>query len=297
MQLLTDFLNYLAIEKNYSPETVRTYKTNVTLIANFINEKYGINSIHSINELKALTHSMLRSYLVAQSLQKSTIQTRIYSLRSFLKYHLKKGNLDTNPASRLQIPKKQKRLPVFIRQEDISILLDKTTWEPDFEGVRDKAIIELLYSAGLRRAEIGGLKYTDINWNNRTVKILGKGNKERIVPFGIPAYKAMQTYITHCEANTISFQPIFFSDKKGTPLTLNKIYLIVKQRLGSIPSLTKRSPHILRHTFATHLVDSGADLNAVKELLGHKSLASTQVYVHNTISKLKNIHNQAHPRS
>jgi integrase/recombinase XerC len=197
----------------------------------------------------------------------------------------------------VKVPKAEKKLPGFLKEDAITPLFEGLEYPDTFEGQRDKALLEVLYGCGLRRSELISLEYKHIDWPNQTIKVMGKGRKERIVPLGSFASQALKDYLKVCDDQGISYRAEVFVLENGNPLYPRLVHRIVEKHLNQVCSLQKKSPHVLRHTFATHLLNRGADLNAIKELLGHKSLAATQVYVHNSISKLKDVYHKAHPKA
>jgi len=225
-----------------------------------------------------------------------TVNRKISSLKSFFKYLLKTGVIENNPTQKIQGLKNPKRLPVFIDEGSLGTVFSSFAFKEGFEGQRDKLIIDILYQTGLRRAEILNLREGDLDIYNLQLKVLGKRNKERIIPFSIELKRNLESYL-HVKNQYKLNSPYLLVTLKNTPLSPQKISRIVKEVLSSVTTNQKKSPHVLRHTFATHLLNNGADINAVKELLGHASLSATQVYTHNTIDKLKKSYNQAHPRS
>jgi integrase/recombinase XerC len=220
------------------------------------------------------------------------------SLRSFYKFLLKQGHLKSDPSQRLQALKTPKRLPQFVQEKDINLLFDHHKFENDFFGLRDKLVLELLYGTGMRRAELTGLDDGSINLGSHQLKVLGKRNKERIIPISKSVSALIGDYIlARNEHFGISVAPKLILTDKGEPCYPMLVYRTVTKYLNGVVSLEKRSPHILRHSYATHLLNNGADLNAVKDLLGHSSLAATQVYTHNSLEKLKKVFQQAHPKA
>ena len=294
------FKSYLELEKNYSPHTVLAYTRDLDFFREFMEEAYEFDPADP-EELDAVTHRMIRSWMgdmLEQGISKRSVARKIASLNHWYKWLLKTGKIEANPARKVTVPKYEKKLPAFLKEGSIETLFENVEYPDSLEGKRDRAILEVFYSCGLRRSELIGLKHVDIDFHNRTLKVLGKGRKERMIPFGEPAELAMQAYMEAVRGEGFDYKDHFFINaKNGKPLTSNKVYKIVEFYLKQSCTLSKTSPHVLRHTFATHLLNNGADLNAIKELLGHTSLAATQVYVHNSIQKLKNVYNQAHPKA
>ena len=244
-------------------------------------------------------HSMIRSWLVflmEQGDSPRSVNRKLTSLKSFYRFLLKEGVVDYNPMRKIISPKTSKRLPEFIETEKIMALIEQMADIKGFSGLRNRIIVEMFYNTGIRLSELLTLKETDIDFHSDTIKVLGKRNKERLIPFTKKFGSLLKVYIAEKE-KSFGLVPELFLTNKGGKMYPKLIYLIVKNHLAGVTTLDKKSPHVLRHTFATHLLNNGAELNAVKELLGHANLAATQVYTHNTIEKLKRIYKQAHPRA
>ncbi len=294
-QYQEEFLDHLRFQKRYSAHTITSYQNDLAAFIIFLYEEFGEVDI---NQIKA---SFIRSWLAGMKdneMSSRSINRKISTLRSFFKYLLKNEIVKVSPVTAIISPKTPKRLPQFVEENDTYDLFTQISFSDDFKGLTEKIILEVLYNTGMRKAELIGLKEYNIDYMNSQVKVLGKGNKERIIPINKELSKSLQFYIAEKkklfgkdEENT------FFVSNKGLPLDPKTIYNIVKKYLSQVTTIEKRSPHILRHSFATHLMNNGADLNAVKELLGHSSLAATQVYTHNTIEKLKDVYKKAHPKA
>jgi len=287
------FLAYIQYEKRYSPHTVTAYRTDLDQFFAFLSAQYQITEITDVD------HAMIRSWLVflmEYGDSPRSVNRKLTSLKSFYRFLLKEGVVENNPMRRIISPKTSKRLPEFVESENMVALFEDFANRGGFSGIRDSIIIEMFYNTGIRLSELMNLKERDIDFHSDTIKVLGKRNKERIIPFSKKFGLLIKEYIKEKE-KTFGAVPQLFLTDSGRKMYAKCIYLIVKRHLGSITTLEKKSPHILRHTFATHLLNNGADLNAVKELLGHASLAATQVYTHNTIERLKEIYKQAHPRA
>jgi integrase/recombinase XerC len=292
---IQDFLNYLRFQKRYSPHTSISYETDLTEFFQFLAmEEMADLPLASIKAI------FIRNWLASlkeAGRSAKTINRKISALKSFFKYQLKKGVIAASPMITVVSPKISKRLPQYVEQQQIDTLFNHVEFPDNWEGVTHRLILLLLYNTGMRRAELTGLREAQVDTGNNTLKVLGKGNKERIIPISSSLMSQVQQYMaakrTQFEAGNTEF---LLLTGKGTPLYDRYVYSIVKQYLSLVTTIDKKSPHILRHTFATHLTGNGADLNAVKELLGHSSLAATQVYTHNTIARLKDAHKKAHPK-
>ena len=289
------FLEYLQFEKRYSQHTLISYKTDLYQFVDYLQVEY--DGILLVN----VTSSFVRSWLASMrndKLTAKTINRKISTLKSFYKFLMKSGELKQSPLATIVSPKIQKRLPSFVSEPDMETLQRHIEYSNDWKGLISKIIIELLYATGMRLSELITLKTSNVDFYNNQVKVLGKGNKERIIPVSKEVMFLLKTYIAEKEKlNFNNEQSHLLVTENGKSLYAKYVYLVVKKNLSYVTTLKKKSPHILRHTFATHLTNNGADLNAVKELLGHASLAATQVYTHNTIDKLKDIHKQAHPKA
>ncbi|MBI5010667.1 MAG: tyrosine recombinase XerC [Bacteroidia bacterium] len=295
MNYKESFLQYLMIEKRYSPHTVRSYLNDLDQFESFLNE-----SGHSDNPSEVTSHD-IRAWIVSMldaEYSAVSVHRKISSLRVYFRFLRKEGVLKNDPLQKVVVPKRKKRLPVFIEEKAMSTLLDDVSFGEDFEGVRNKTIIEMLYLTGMRRSELIGLKDSDIDLSEATVKVTGKRNKQRIIPLVKPFIKNLGIYMTmRDEYLNTKISEWFFVTGKGNKLYDKFVYNIVKGYLALVTTADRKSPHILRHTFATHMLNNGADLNSIKELLGHANLSATQVYTHNTFEKLKKIYKQAHPRA
>jgi len=289
------FLDYLRFQKRYSPHTVVSYKNDLDAFFAFLSAQFGDTPLSDIKTV------FVRSWLAElkeQGMESRSINRKISTLKSFFKYQLRQQTILVSPMTAIISPKVSKRLPQFVDKKDISTLLEDVEFPDTWEGKTDELILQLFYNTGIRQAELVGLKEVDISKNNGTIKVLGKGSKERIIPVSNPLMNAMQQYMAEkkrlLEKYDTNFLLVTAAGKKLYP---RYVYNCVNKYLSLVTTIDKKSPHVLRHTFATHLMNSGADLNAVKELLGHSSLAATQVYTHNTIEKLKDIHKKAHPKA
>jgi integrase/recombinase XerC len=288
------FLSYIEYERRYSRHTLESYGNDLEQFYFYLKSEY------QKEEMELATHLEIRSWIVQMMEHKITprsINRKLSTLKSFFKFLMRKGVVKKSPLSKVLAPKTSKRLPVFVEKAGIERLLTDIEFSDDFEGKRDKMILDLFYNTGMRRSELNNLRETDIDSYNSQIKVLGKGNKERIIPIQPQLRTALKEYVEMKNQSIVTPSIYLFVDREGKLLNPSNIYQIVRKYLNLITTIDKKSPHVLRHTFATHLMNNGADINAVKELLGHASLAATQVYTHNTIDKLKNIYKQAHPKA
>lgn len=289
------FTDYLLLEKNYSKLTVKAYQGDLESFQNFIATEYHSKAIKKVN------YSQIRSWIVSlveADITNRSINRKISSLNTYYKFLLKVGDIKQNPLAKHKALKTSKKVQIPFSEQEIKMVLDDLNFDDSFEGLRDKLIIELFYSTGIRRIELVELKISSIDIHNKTVKVLGKRNKERIVPLLNSVKETLKNYLE--ERNrllAIEDTGHLLLTKKGVKIYETLVYRIINDYFSLASSKVKKSPHILRHSFATHLLNQGADLNAVKELLGHTSLAATQVYTHNSIAELKKVHLKAHPRS
>lgn len=292
MNHLSSFIAFIEFEKRYSPNTILAYRNDVEQFAVFLDQFKS--------SLDEASHFHIRSWMVSLMKDGDTarsINRKISSLKSFYKFLLRKGVIQNNPTAKVITPKTSKKIPVFVEENSMEKLLNQIKFEDDIFGKRDKLIIELLYATGMRRSELRNIKDADLDSWNSQIKVLGKGNKERLVPLHPSMVIKIQHFIDERKKMLPEYQyPFLLFGKKMLPIKDYDIYTIVKKNLAIVTTLEKKSPHILRHSFATHLLNKGAEINAIKEILGHANLAATQVYTHNTIEKLKNVHKQAHPR-
>ena len=296
MMFKEQFFNYLIFEKRTSNHTVEAYKTDILQFEMFASSLFNL---HDIAEADSDTIRTWIVNLLEHGISTRSVNRKISSLKAFYFYLIKIDVIKINPMEKVITPKTSKRLPVFLEVPTMDKLFSsEILFTDDFQGVRDRAIMEIFYATGMRRAELLGLKFSDIDFYEQTLKVLGKRNKERIIPFGKHLADILENYFNfYAQKWELNQNSCIFVSEKGVPLTSQSVSKIVHKYLDMITTVDKRSPHVLRHTFATHLLNQGADINAIKELLGHSSLAATQIYTHNTISKLKSIYNQAHPRA
>lgn len=292
---LKPFIDYLLLEKNYSVLTVNAYQKDLEVFSEFIKVTYDTEVIKHVN------YSQIRSWIVCmveKGLSNRSINRKVSALNTYFKFLLKIGDIDQNPLSKHKALKTSKKIQVPFSESEITTVLDDLNFDDDFEGIRNKLVIELFYSTGIRRIELVELSLASIDLDNKTLKVLGKRNKERIVPLLDSVVKTISKYlISRNKLDGIIDANSLFLTKKGFKIYETLVYRIINEYFSKASTKVKKSPHILRHSFATHLLNQGADLNAVKELLGHSSLAATQVYTHNSIAELKKVHVDAHPRS
>ena len=292
---ISDFLNYLQYQKRYSRHTVISYKNDLESFDGFISHSYGPVLLSDIKS--AFIRTWLAS-LKEKGITSRTISRKISTLKSFFKYHIKKEVIAFSPMSAISSPKSGKKLPQFIDKKDIETLFKYVEFPDNWQGATEKLILQLFYNTGIRQAELLQLQNNHFDAGNSSIKVLGKGNKERIIPVSADIGNSIRNYINEKTALFPGLENNFlFVNVKGRKLYARYVYNIVNKYLSLVTTIDKKSPHILRHTFATHLTNNGADLNAVKELLGHSSLAATQIYTHNTIEKLKDAYKKAHPKA
>lgn len=288
--MVVEFLAYLKHQKRYSEHTIAAYERDVEQFAVWLGGE---------EELKKAVHTDVRAWLLQLLSEKKsqvTIHRKISSLKSFYRYQMQHGVLKINPVIGLTLPKKEKRLPTFLKEKEVSALFSKLEYPHNFEGLRDETILNLFYGTGIRVSELASLKVTSVDYSRKVLKVLGKRNKERFIPLLPFLITILQNYLA-IRNSEIGENDSLFVNMSNQSLNRNQIYYIVKKYLSQVSSALKRSPHVLRHTFATQMLNSGADINALKELLGHSSLAATQVYTHSTKEQLKKDYKQAHPRA
>ena len=289
------FLQYLKIEKRYSPHTIRSYTNDLDSFYSFL------SSADQPDEPGAVTSHDIRAWIVSMMENGYTavsVHRKISCLRVFYRYLRKEGVVKSDPLEKVVLPKRKKTLPGFVEESSLSELLDNNHFGDDFPGIRNRAIIEMFYLTGMRRAELIGLRNFDVDLEEGSVKVTGKRNKQRIIPITKSLSKSLKEYIKIRDNNFEKKQgDWFFLTDKGNKLYDKYVYNTVNRYLSMVTTIEKKSPHILRHTFATHMLNHGADLNSIKELLGHANLSATQIYTHNTFEKLKQIYKQAHPRA
>lgn len=291
--LKSSFLDYLAYEKNYSPRTVKEYSDDLKAF-----ELY-FKSIEDALDWKTLDSDVIRQWIVfmmERGNSASTVGRRLSALRSFYKYLLKKKLISVNPVYGIRAPRKQKVLPVFLKEKEMNRLFDTVMSGTDFESVRDRLILLMFYMTGVRLSELIGMDVSDVDFSMNRVKVTGKRNKQRIIPVGDELLAELDAYMKLRAAQAVA-TPALFVDVKGQRLTKAKVETLTRYYLGMVTTLHKRSPHVLRHTFATSMLNNHAALESVKELLGHESLSTTEVYTHVTFDELIKVYNEAHPRA
>lgn len=287
------FLDYLRFEKRYSEHTVTAYRNDLEQFFAFLLSQFDAPALEQV------TAGMVRSWMAELKNDGQTaksINRKISALKSFFKFQLKQGVLQQTPLTTIVTPKISKRLPSFVDQRDIQTLFEYVEFPDTWKGRTERLVLQLFYHTGMRLSELVNLKESQLDAHYSQLKVLGKGNKERILPLAAPLMQALLAYIKDKPAVAAPV-PHVFVNEKGKPLYARYVYSLVKNNLSKVTTVQKKSPHVLRHSFATHLTNNGADLNAVKELLGHSSLAATQVYTHNTIEKLKEVFKKAHPKA
>ena len=293
----SDFIDFLRYEKRVSPHTVTAYEHDLAQFSTFMEEKLDIYQLENVQTEDIRT--WIISLLEDEELQAKSVNRKVSAVRALYRYKLKIKELSYNPTLVVHAPKIPKKLPQYVDQKDMAHLFDDVPFEETFEGLRDRTILELFYATGMRLSELLNIKTQDIHLQDNTILILGKRNKERLIPFGNHMSKLLTCYMENlqkkfCEGTKNNY---IFVTANGEQLYPKAVYRIVRKYLDMVTTIDKRSPHVLRHTFATHMLNNGADLNAIKTILGHSSLAATQVYTHNSIEQLKSIYNQAHPRA
>ncbi|NBO58731.1 MAG: integrase [Chitinophagia bacterium] len=288
------FQDFIKFERRYSTHTTRAYKDDLEHFSQFLKSQFEVDLVDQINA------SMIRTWMAAFAAQKvlpRTINRKVSTLKSFFKFCLVKQWMEVSPAKTIQVLKTKKRLPTYVEQEQIENLLRNDFFPDDFDGRMEYLVVVILYQTGMRVSELVNLKDTQIDLPRAQIKVLGKGNKERVIPIGNELISIIKNYIE--ERNKINMEDFpkqFLVNSRHKHPTARQLYSIVKKYLSLVTTADKKSPHVLRHSFATHLTSNGAELNAVKELLGHSSLAATQVYTHNSIDRLRDIHKKSHPK-
>ena len=291
---ISSFTDHLKFEKRYSVHTVRSYHDDLIQFRDYLVTSFGSITVQEISA------TMVRSWLASlknDGIGSRSINRKISTLKSFFKYIIRTGGLSKNPLTGIVSPKVSKRLPVFVEERDMNTLFSHVEFDEGWNGRTGRLAMQMLYELGLRLSELVNCRESQIDIGNRQIKILGKGNKERIIPVNATLLASIREYIKKKPAEfEVCDRNYLLVNDKGKKLYPKYVYRLTTKFLPEVTTVKKKSPHIFRHSFATHLMNNGAELNAVKELLGHASLAATQVYTHNTIEKLKNVHKKAHPR-
>jgi len=293
--MIERFLHYIEFEKRYSARTIQAYEHDLTAFFEFALRRFRVSDFQKVD------HKMIRSWittLMDDGVSARSVQRKISALKAFYRYQQREDNITSNPTTRLILPKMSKRLTPFIPKSYMDGLLDDDKFSDDFSGFRDKMMLDMFYATGMRRMELVRLKEADVDLSNQTIKIMGKGGKMRYVPVssGLKRLINEYRYVKNREFGSDSSDAFFVTDD-GRAVYEQFVYRKVRHYLSQQDKLEKCSPHVMRHTFATHLLDEGADIRAIQELLGHSGLATTQIYTHNTIENLKTIYKQAHPRA
>ena len=289
------FKEYLEFEKKYSIHTVNAYLKDVDVFEQFIKIQFHQNSLLEVN------YGQIRNWiveLIEKNLSPTSVNRKIASLKAYYRFLVRTKQIEASPLLKHKSLKTPKQLQIPFSERELSEVLNQITYPEGFEGIRDKLIIDLFYTTGIRRSELINLKTSNIDWSKNALKVLGKRNKERIVPLLPVIINQLQNYLTErTNLQTIRDSELFFLTLKGVKLNESLVYRLINKYFSGVSEKVKKSPHIVRHTFATHLLNNGADLNSVKELLGHSSLASTQIYTHNSLNELQKIYKEAHPRN
>jgi integrase/recombinase XerC len=287
--LQSKFISFIKSEKRLSQYTVTSYNSDLNQFFLFINNFDGISTE------KEITFKIIRlwiSSLVESGLSSRSVNRKISTIKSYFKFLEISEEIILNPTLKIISPKISKKLPVIVEKVNLDLLLDKENFENSFIGSRDKLIIEVFYLTGIRLSELIGIQLKDFNFESLTLKIFGKRNKERLVPLSFNIVNDIQKFIKKYNLNSL-----LFTNETKEKLYPKKVYRIVNHYIGKVSSVNKKSPHVLRHSFATHMLNNGADINAIKEILGHSNLSATQIYTHNSVEKLKSVYKQAHPRA
>ena len=293
--MIESFLKYIQFQKRYSPKTVISYQTDLRQF-----EQYILVSFQE-DKIEAAAYGLIRAWIVSLvelKLDAASINRKIACLRSFYKFLMQQEIVVKNPMAKIRVLKTKKKLPHFVKEEDMNALLDNSDSTNNHEGLREKLVIELFYGTGMRLSELINLRESQVNLKSRTIKVIGKRNKERVIPFADNLVSMIQAYrkVRDRDVQMKDHGFLFVTDT-GDQLYAMLVYRSVKKHLKKFSSVEKRSPHVLRHSYATHLLDKGAEINAVKDLLGHSSLAATQIYTHNSMEKMKKVFEQAHPKA
>lgn len=289
------FYDYLLLEKNYSQHTVTAYINDIGFFESFLSNEFEDDNLLLIN------YNQIRSWIVSLSddgISNASINRKVSSLKSFYKFLLKTKQIDTSPLLKHKALKVPKKIQIPFSEKELDMVLNQIIYKEGFEGLRDKLIVDLFYTTGVRRTELINLKIQNVDLSNKTIKVIGKRNKERIIPILTIIEEQIKKYLSERSSiQEVKESEYFFLLSNGVKLNDSFVYRLINYYFSNVSEKVKKSPHILRHTFATHLLNNGADINSVKELLGHSSLASTQVYTHNSLAELQKVYNSAHPRN
>ena len=289
------FYDYLLLEKNYSQHTVTAYINDIGFFESFLSNEFEDDNLIRVN------YNQIRSWIVSLSgdgISNASINRKVSSLKSFYKFLLKTKQIDTSPLLKHKALKAPKKIQIPFSEKELDMVLNQIMYKEGFEGVRDKLIVDLFYTTGIRRTELINLKIQNVDLSNKTIKVIGKRNKERIIPILTIIEEQIKKYLSERSSiHQLKDSECFFLLSNGVKLNDSFVYRLINYYFSNVSEKVKKSPHILRHTFATHLLNNGADINSVKELLGHSSLASTQVYTHNSLAELQKVYNSAHPRN
>lgn len=291
---IDDFVSYLKYERNYSDHTIRSYRTDLEQLEDYLKSDRSDEILPEDIDADIVRNWIV--HLMDQGISPVSVNRKLSSLKSFFKFLMKRGEISANPLRLVRGPKVGKPLPYFIKDNDLEALLDGDGFGEGFKGIRSRLVLEMLYDTGMRCSELVGIRDEDIDFDAMQIKVTGKRNKQRIIPFADGLKDLMLAYLESRENEAGSTEGWFFVKEDGNHISDDIVYHIVKKQLSDIPMLAKRSPHVLRHSFATSMLNNGAELNAVKDLLGHSSLASTSVYTHTTFEELKKVYH-AHPRA
>ena len=294
MRLVDSFLDYLRFERNYSTETIKAYESDLKQFAEYYEKETGKEVLP-----KDVDSDIVREWIISLMDQKRTatsVNRKLSSLRSFYRFLLRKGEVEVNPLRRVNGPKKNKPLPVFVKEEEMNRLLDDIDFGEGFKGCRDRLIVEMFYVTGMRLIELIGLDDESVDFASSVIKVTGKRNKQRLIPFDEELRKSMEVYLKVRQEEVPVCSGVFFVRETGERLSRSIVETIVKRNLSKVVTIKRRSPHVLRHTFATTMLNHHAELGVIKELLGHESLATTEIYTHTTFEELKQVYNQAHPQ-
>lgn len=292
--VMNTFIQYLTYEKRCSQHTLTAYTTDLNQFTNFLNQQFEIDTI------VVARHRHIRSWIVhlmRQGISSRTIHRKLATLKSLYHYLQRREIISQNPMQKVIAPKARQTIPAFLKETETERLFDDVVFEKGFSGMRDKCLLEVLYETGMRRSELIKLQLQDVDLSQNYIKVTGKGNKQRLIPFGNTLLNSIQAYIEIRNQTFGGLNAYLFLTNKGAKLYPKFVYNVVHRYLSMVTTIDKRSPHIMRHSFATHLLNNGADLEAIKMLLGHQSLAATQIYTHNSLEKLKTAYEKAHPKA